>query len=241
MATYVLVGGAWLGGWAWRDVARRLRAAGHEAYPVTQTGLGEREHLARPDIDLETFVKDVVKVIEYEDLRDVVLVGHSFGGIVASGVADRVPDRIATVAFLDSAPVEDGEAWIDFQPPEVQATLSQDVADRGDGWRLSVPPLAAYGASTRGLDEARIAEVSKRMVPQPFATWTDALPLTGRGASHRLVAIACDDLRNMLAAGIPRMVEMTREPWEWVELDTGHWPMFSAPGELAEVLGGLAC
>jgi pimeloyl-ACP methyl ester carboxylesterase len=93
MTAFVLVPVAWLGGWAWRDVTPRLRAAGHEVYTPTLTGLGERRHLARPDVDLDTHIQDVVNVLEYEDLRDVVLVGHSYAGIVVTGVADRAPDR----------------------------------------------------------------------------------------------------------------------------------------------------
>ncbi len=240
MATYVLVGGAWTGGWAWQDVAGRLRAAGHDVHPVTLTGMGDGPGSPGSEIGLDTFISDVVKLIEKEDLQGVILVGHSFSGIIVSGVADRVPDRIGTVVYLDSAPVEDGETWIGFQPPEAQAALRQRVADEGDGWLLPVPDLSTDGASVRGLDQARLADISARMVAQPFATWTDPLRLAGPGGDHRRVAIACDDLRGMVAAGIPRMVEMTREPWEWIDLDTGHWPMFSAPAELADALDGLA-
>src|SRR4029450_666830 len=93
MSIYVLVGGGWLGGWCWQRGARRLREEGHEAYPATLTGLGERVHLASPEVDLDTHITDVVNLIEFEDLRDVVLLGHSYAGLVVTGVADRVPDR----------------------------------------------------------------------------------------------------------------------------------------------------
>ena len=94
MATYVLVPGAWLGGWAWRDVAARLRAKGHDVFPITLTGLGERVHLARPEVDLETHIADVVNTVQWNDLDDVILAGHSYAGIVITGVADRIPDRL---------------------------------------------------------------------------------------------------------------------------------------------------
>src|SRR5687767_15767517 len=118
MATYVLVGGGWLGGWCWQRVARQPRDEGHDAYPVTLTGLGERVHLASPEVDLETHVTDVVNLIEYEGIRDVVLVGHSYGGLVITGVSDRVPDRISELVYLDTMPLPDGVAVIDTYPTE---------------------------------------------------------------------------------------------------------------------------
>ena len=103
MANYVLVGGAWLGGWCWKTVARLLREAGYDAYPVTLTGLGDREHLASPGVDLETHVADVANLIEYEGLRDdVVLLGHSYAGLVVTGVFDRVPQRTSRLVYLDT-------------------------------------------------------------------------------------------------------------------------------------------
>ena len=117
LAAYVLVGGAWLGGWCWQPVARRLREAGHEAYPVTPTGLGERSHLSNPEVNLDTHITDVVNLIEFEDLRDVVLLGHSYAGIVVTGAADRVPERIAQLVYLDSGPAPDGVSFLDTQPP----------------------------------------------------------------------------------------------------------------------------
>src|SRR5215211_3562304 len=106
MTTYVLVGGAWLGGWCWQPVARRLHN-GHDAYPVTLTGLGERVHLASAEVDLDTHITDVVNLIEFEDLRDVVLLGHSYAGIVVTGAADRVPERIAQLVYLDTGALPD--------------------------------------------------------------------------------------------------------------------------------------
>jgi pimeloyl-ACP methyl ester carboxylesterase len=106
MAAYVLVPGAWLGGWVWRDVAARLRGKGHDVYPITLTGLGERVHRARPEIDLETHIADVVNTIEWNDLRDVILAGHSYAGSVITGVADRIRDRVDQLVYVDSAPAQ---------------------------------------------------------------------------------------------------------------------------------------
>ncbi|MCD6033333.1 MAG: alpha/beta hydrolase fold protein [Thermomicrobiales bacterium] len=118
MPTYVLVPGAWLGGWVWHEVAARLRAAGHEVFPVTLTGLGDRSHLARPDIDLETHITDVVNILTWNDLTGVILAGQSYAGTVVTGVANRVPERITQLVYVDSAPLADGVAMTDLYPPK---------------------------------------------------------------------------------------------------------------------------
>src|SRR5688572_23732974 len=112
MATIVLVPGAWLGAWAWREVTAGLRAAGHDVYPVTLTAVADRGHLADPGVDLGTHAADIARLIEVEDLTGVVLVGHSHGGIAACAAADRVPDRLARVVYVDSGPLADGTAEI---------------------------------------------------------------------------------------------------------------------------------
>jgi pimeloyl-ACP methyl ester carboxylesterase len=243
VATYVLVPGAWLGGWAWRKVATRLREAGHEVYPVTLTGLGERIHLAHPDVNLETHIADVTNVLTWNDLHDVILVGHSYAGIVVTGVADRIPERIATVVYLDSAPLADGQAMTDLYPPEALAAVEQEVTEQGDGWRWPFPGFARLGqdASLRGLDGADRAWMEAKAAPQPWATYTRSLRVQQeeRGTYER-VAIACDDVRGLVGAGIPPIVAMTQPPWRYLELDTGHWPMFSAPDRLAGMLADLA-
>ena len=139
MSAYVLVGGAWLGGWCWQHVARRLREAGHEAYPVTLTGLGERSHLSNPKVNLDTHITDVVKLIEFEDLCDVVLLGHSYAGIVVTGAADRVTERIAQLVYLDSGPAPDGVSFLDTQLPEIREHTEWQVTEHGNGWLIPVP------------------------------------------------------------------------------------------------------
>src|SRR5918999_880296 len=140
MAAYVLVGGGWLGGWCWQRVARLLREEGHDAYPVTLTGLGERVHLTNPEVDLETHITDVVNLIEFEDLRQVVLVGHSYAGLVITGVADRVPERFAQLVYLDTGAFPDGTVLIDSFPPETKRYVERQVEESGDGWRFPMPP-----------------------------------------------------------------------------------------------------
>ena len=254
MATYVLVGGAWIGGWAWQRVARRLRLRGHDVYPVTLTGLGERLHLARPEVDLETFIADVVNLLTCENLTEVTLVGHSYAGIVVSGVADRAPGRVARLVFCDSAPFVDGEAFLDILPGDAQTALRGTVASTGDGWRLPFPSIddLGAGASLRGLDDADLALLEARATPHPFASYTQPLrlgiggatleraPAPERAATPERAVIACDGVRTLVGFGVPRMVAMTREPWRYVDLQTGHWPMLSAPDELATALHELA-
>jgi pimeloyl-ACP methyl ester carboxylesterase len=133
LPTYVLVPGAWLGGWVWHEVAARLRAAGHEVFPVTLTGLGERSHLARPDIDLETHITDVINVLTWNDLTGVILAGHSYAGTVITGVADRVPERIAQLVYVDSAPLADGVAMTDLYPPRRLPACNEPLTSSATG------------------------------------------------------------------------------------------------------------
>lgn len=174
MATYVLVGGAWLGAWAWREVARDLAGRGHDVHALTLTGLGDRAHLARPDVDLDTHIADVRAALAFEDLRDVVLVGHSYAGMVITGVADHEPQRIARLVYLDTGPLPSGQALLDFSPPEGRTQLERTVREHGDGWLLPPPPFEALGAPSAlaGLTPAHRALMEARMTPQPYRTWT---------------------------------------------------------------------
>jgi len=243
LATYVLVPGAWLGGWAWQDVAGRLRAKGHDVYPITLTGLGERVHLARPEVDLETHIADVVNTIEWNDLDDVILTGHSYAGGVVTGVADRIPDRIQQLVYVDSAPFTDGMAMTDLYPPDALAALRQTVDESGEGWLYPFPGFAhlAEETSIAGLGESEQAAITARATPQPWATYTQPLRLehADEAAPYRQVLIACDEMRGLVAAGVPQIAFMASPPWHYLELETGHWPMFSAPAELADLLDGL--
>lgn len=243
MVTFVLVPGFWLGGWAWRDVATPLRAAGHTVYPVTLTGLGERVHLAGPQVDLDTHITDVVNLLIYEDLRDVVLVGHSYGGIVITGVADRVPERIGRLVYVDTAPLPDGIAQIDFNAPEERRAQEQQVAAQGEGWRLPLPPWEELdeGATLAGLGDAERRLMRGRAVAQPFGTATQPLRLSNpsREALPK-TAIWCTlsaaQVRELVATGGPLFSPLASDDWQFIELPTGHWPMFSRPHDLAEIL-----
>jgi pimeloyl-ACP methyl ester carboxylesterase len=247
MATFVLVPGYWLGGWAWRDVAETLRAAGHSVYPVTLTGLGERVHLAGPWVNLDTHIADVVNLLRYEELREVVLVGHSYAGNVIPGVADQAPERIARLVFVDTWPLPDGLAQIDIISPEARQAQERQVATQGEGWRLPLPPWEELdeGNELRDLGEAERRLMRERAVDQPFGTTTQPVRLTNpaREALPK-TAIWCsqtaEEVQGMIASYPSLFSELAKPGWQVVELPTGHWPMFSRPRELAELLGSLA-
>jgi pimeloyl-ACP methyl ester carboxylesterase len=248
----VLVPGACLGGWAWRQVAARLRALDHDVYAVTLTGLGERVHLASSDVDLDCHIADVVNLLDYEDLADVVLVGHSYAGTVVTGVADRRCERLHAVVYLDTGPVPDGCAITDLQTPEQRERQRLEVERGGDGWRWPAPGRdallsGAYG-SAAGLQPSDVEEIESRATDQPYATFTSPLRLTGPPCDDlRRVAIFGADggmglavLGELIEQGDPRGAAFSDADWELHELPTGHWAMFSLPGPLAELLHRIA-
>lgn len=247
MATFVLVPGMWLGGWAWREVAEPLRAAGHRVYPVTLTGLGERAHLGGPQVNLDTQITDVVNLLRYEELSEVVLAGHSFAGTVISGVADRVPERIARLVYVDTWPLPAGVAQVECNSPEGRKAQEEQVATQGEGWRLPLPAWEDLdqGNELRGLGGAERRLLRERAVDQPFGTITqpvrlanparEALPKTAIWCSETIA-----EVQEMIDAYPELCGELAKPGWQFIELPTGHWPMFSRPRDLAELLGSLA-
>ena len=173
--TFVLVHGAWHGGWCWRRVADRLRAAGHTVFTPTCTGLGERAHLMSRDITLDTFTKDVAAVIEAEELNDVVVVGHSFAGSPTSGVAERMADRIRHLVYLDSRMVEAGKAPFDSLPPDVVAARRKAAQDTSGGVSLPAPAPSVFGVP----DGPDAEWVKRRLTPHPISTYESPLPIKG--------------------------------------------------------------
>jgi pimeloyl-ACP methyl ester carboxylesterase len=248
----VLVPGACLGGWAWREVAARLRALDHEVHPVTLTGLGERVHLASSDVDLECHIADVVNLLDYEGLDDVVLVGHSYAGAVVTGVADRRGERLEAVVYLDTSPLADGTSITDLQSPEQRRRQQLEVEENGDGWRWPLPDYdaivsGAYGSAS-GLEPSQLRLIQSRGTAQPYATFTLKLRLSGAAGAPRRAAIFCADggmsltlLQQLIERGDPRAECFAGAGWELFELPTGHWAMFSLGGALAELLHQIAC
>jgi pimeloyl-ACP methyl ester carboxylesterase len=210
-------------------------------YPVTLTGLGERSHLAHSSIDLDTHITDVANVLRYEDLHDVVLVGHSYAGLVVTGVADRLPDRVAQLAYVDTGPLPDGFSQNDFSAPDEQAANAALVAERGDGWQLPPPPWAALAANVPDVDEAAIATLQQRSTPQPWASATVPLRLTGAWEKLPRLGVLSSFTEQQargMAAVVPAMRHMDGHTWRYAELPTWHWPMISRAGELGAILAG---
>ncbi len=241
MATYVLLPGFWLGAWAWRDVAADLRERGHDVRPLSLTGMGERAHLARPDTDLPTHVTDVINLIRYEDLHDVVLVGHSYAGaVVTPTVADRLPERISKLVFVDSGPLPDGMAQKDFTPPEEQARNAELVRTAGDGWLLPAPSWAQMNPE---LSADVVRRLDRLSVPQPWATATTPARLGEDWLKvprlHVLCSFTREQIREM-AMVMPAFTHMTDDDWEHHDLPGWHWPMIDRPAQLAAILHDAA-
>jgi pimeloyl-ACP methyl ester carboxylesterase len=235
MATFVIVHGAWSGAHAWRWIRPLLRDAGHEVFTPSLTGLGERAHLATPEVDLDTHVRDVVGVLEFEDLHDVALVGHSYGGAVITGVADRVIARVAQLVYLDAEVPRDGEAEMDLLPPEERTAYENSARLHGQGWRIPAPlpdPLPA------GLNP-NVRWVMSRMVPQPLRTFTEPLRLTGAQRQVRRTYVL--HLEGKEGQELPDYVQRAKaDPdWRFIQFAAGHAAHVTAPRELADLLVGL--
>lgn len=221
--TFVLVHGASHGGWCWSRVARLLRAAGHDVFTPTLTGFGERAHLLTPDVGPATLVQDVVGVLEAEELRDVVLVGHSFGALVALGVAQRVPALLRRIVLLDGVVVEPGEpGFAVFTPDAVAARIA--AAEPSGGLSYPASPAAVFGVG----EPADAAWVDRRLTPQPLRVYTEPFDIRAPlGNGVPVSYLSCVDPPYMPIAAAHRIVR--REGWEWRELATGHDAMITAP------------
>ena len=234
--TYVLVHGAWHGGWCWNAVARILRAHGHQVFTPTLSGLGERSHLLSKAIDLGVFIQDVVNVLEYEDLTGVVLVGHSFGGLPITGAADRVPQRIRQLVFLDAVVLEHGQTAFSRLAPGIVAQRIEQSNESSGGLSIPVPPASAFGV----FEAAQVALLERNCTPHPLKTFDDPIALNGPvGGTIPKVYIQCvDPVYEPLQAS--RDFVHAQKDWAWDEIKTGHDAMISAPEALAAKLLGYA-
>jgi pimeloyl-ACP methyl ester carboxylesterase len=227
--TFVLVHGAWHGGWCWRRVADRLREDGDSVFTPTLTGVGERAHLLRAGIDLETHITDIANVLKWEDLKDVVLCGHSYGGFVISGVAEQAAPLIRSIVFLDAFVPKNGESVQDLTGPAVKEGIA-NALQRGD---IAIPPRAAEAFA---VNEADRAWVDRMCVGQPVATFTDKIVLTG--ARDRIARKSYIRAANYANPGFDRALAEARgnEAWRTYDVPCGHDVMVDMPERLSEIL-----
>ena len=237
MSCYVLVHGGAHGGWCYQRVARLLRAEGHEVYAPTLTGLGERTHLLRPEIDLDLHIRDVVAVLHYEDLRDVILVGHSYGGMVITGVADRASDRIGRLVFLDAANPVNGQSLVDVSGPIIEST--RPAGRVIDGTEVVLLPSAIEG-SFYGVTDARdVAWMNERLSGHPWKCFEQRLRLTNEAALWAIPQyhIVCT---STLATRDRVLMEKARADGRLWAIDTGHDLMITEPRAVADALLQIA-
>ena len=237
-ATFVLIHGAWHGGWCWRFVTERLVARGHRVFAPTLTGQGERRHLLGAVTSLDVPVADIENLIEAEELEDVVLVGHSYGGLVASGVANRKPEALRALVFLDSLLVENGESAFDVLP---RAVVEERLAAvDASGQTLAIPVPAGLGGTGIPEDHPLAPWVRRRLTPHPLATYRTPLALhhpLGNGLPCTYVHCASPSYDTL--APVRERIRH-KSGWSWETLDTGHDAMVLAPDLLVALLERLA-
>ena len=236
MANFVLVHGSLGGAWVWQKVSRLLRSSGHEVYAPGLTGLSDRSHLLACGVDLTTHITDVANVLFYEDLTSVVLVGHSYGGMVITGVAAKAPERLKLLVYLDAYVPAEGQSEADLWSAEMRAAREADAAAHGG---LTQPPPPEI----LGITDTEMANwVKARWTPHPFATYTEAV--TGgnaRSAALPRAYIHCLGGPTTTTPGFaPFAAKARASGWKTRELATGHMAMLTAPREVAALLHELA-
>ena len=219
-----------------------LRAAGHDVLAPTLTGLGERTHLASPDVTLSTHVLDVVNSLNWEDVHEAVLVGHSYGGLVITGAADRAPGRLRDLVYLDALVPRDGQSWRDVVPDRPRwAALDAEARARGQGWQM--PPPGEAGLREWGLDDPRdLAWALARLTPHPLATSREPLLLVNRGreALGRTYVWASHKPSGDRFARFRAEARAPGSGWRYREVAAGHGALLTHPRAVAEVLLELA-
>ncbi len=228
---YVLVHGAWHGGWCWQRVSSELRAHGGIVYTPTLSGQGEHKNILSAAINLETHISDIVNLIEMEDLHNVILVGHSYAGTVIAGVADRIPERLSKLVFLDALLIENGQSAFSVQPKAVQEVMNKS-GEKDGGLTIPAWPADVFGVT----DPADISWVNSRLTGHPFRTFSQPLVLQHPYGNHLpMIYISCTV--NQLPAIVP-YAEKARnsKDWKYYELKAGHDAMITEPKKTAALL-----
>ena len=230
MATFVLVHGAFQGGWVWHPVASLLQKGNHSVYTPTLTGVGERVHLLEESIDLDTYIRDITNVIHFESLSDVILVGHSYAGMIITAVADKLPSKISHLVYLDAVVPEAGKSFLDLAGPEFQLLLQQHAT----GWQVRPWPLEAFGI--RCEEDKRW--FSSKLVQFPLKAFESVFLRHEQNESVSRTYIHCTEHKN---AFIKRVAaQCKRDGWNYYEMQTGHSPMVTVPDGLADILTQIA-
>ena len=228
MSDFVLVHGAWHGAWCWKKVLPALWAAGHRAFAVTLTGVGERAHIDPRQVTLQTHILDAANVVEAEELTGAILVGHSYGGVVITGVAERMADRLSHLVYLDAVLVRPGKSWSSVHSPETRRARRQAILESG---RLPAPDPEVYGLE--GVDAAWVA---RRQTPHPGGVYDAPLDFDpARIAALPRTYISCTSPQ-LETVDSSRARARSEPGWNFIELDTGHDPMVSAPNDLIRLL-----
>ena len=233
MATFLVTHGAWSSGWAWKKMRPLMRELGHELFTPSHTGLGERVHLAHAGIDLDHHICDILNVLTYEDLNDVILLGHSYGGMVATGVADRAPERLKRVVYLDAFVPRQGQSLLSLQTADNAQRVRDAARTLGDGWRVPANPMPADSS----VEDVEWATPKRAM--QPLKTFEQALQLTGAADKLPKAYIYCTrfgpgDVFRQFAN------RAKVEPgWQYFEMDASHNPHITCPEALMAILQTL--
>jgi pimeloyl-ACP methyl ester carboxylesterase len=233
MATYVLVHGGGHGGWCYQRVARILRAEGHEVYTPTLTGLGERAHLLDDRVDLDRHVVDVAAVLRVEDLRAVILVGHSYGGMVITGVADREADRVGRLVYLDAATPVHGQSLVDVAGPVINAV--RPMGEVVDGIELVLLPAPEAGMLYGVTDRADLAWMAERLTGHPWRCFEQPLMLENEDALWAIPQFHIVCTSTLATRDADLMARARAEGRLW-DIDTGHDLMITEPERTADAL-----
>ena len=235
MATFVVVHGGFGGSWEWTPVAALLRAHGNETFTPTLTGMGERAHLAAPDVGLSTHVKDLVGVLEMEDLRHVALCAHSYGGIPVTAAADRVPERVGLIIYIDALVPRDGQSAFDLLPPWF-ATEARATADE----RGLVPMPAVLEPPEGSIEELERSRYLRRLRPQPLASFEEPVQLSGAGDRLPRAFIRCTHAAPPGDPIAPMATLARTRGWTYRELAAPHDPQLLDPVGTADALNEIA-
>jgi pimeloyl-ACP methyl ester carboxylesterase len=231
---FVLIPGAWMGAWAWEPVTDGLRALGHSVHPMTLSGLADKEADVS-EVGPATHVDDVLSILEGSDLRDVVVVGHLYAGIVAGQVADRAPDRVARTVFLEAFLPHDGKSMLDAISEGGREDELRQIAENGGRWPA---PSAAEVMYERDLSAEQARWLAERFVGHPGRTVSEPAVLNRPVAEQRATYIACTMGGHSASDDVAAM--RGQPNWTFRELEAGHWPMVSVPDELVVLLAEVA-